>query len=196
MTTDRQRRANRVNARSSTGPKTVAGKTRSAQNALRHRLNVSVLSDPALAPMAEEMARSIAGPGADAEALEHARRIAETQVDLIRVRDSRRRLIAGLLADPKYQPRRVLRQQLRLMKTIDRIERLRGAPFKILEIQEMNYPGPLEGDEKLAAIVEERSPQLAALDRYERRALSATQVRDPCLRRERLLPAQQLMYVI
>ena len=87
MTTDRQRRANRANAKSSTGPKTAAGKARAAQNALRHGLNVSVLSDPLLAPWSEAMARRIAGPDADAEALDWARRIAEAQVDLNRVRD-------------------------------------------------------------------------------------------------------------
>ena len=96
----------------------MAGKARSAQNALCHGLNVSVLTDPALAPIAEAMARRIAGPDADAEAPEQARRIAEVQVDINRVRDSRRRLIAGFLIDPKYQPLPVLRQQLRLMKRL------------------------------------------------------------------------------
>jgi hypothetical protein len=95
LTTDRERRANRANAKSSTGPKTARGEARSAQNALRHGLNVSKLSDPALAPLAEAMARRIAGPNANAEALEGARRIAEAQVDLNRVRGSRRRLITG-----------------------------------------------------------------------------------------------------
>jgi hypothetical protein len=172
LTTDRQQRANRANAKSSTGPKTAPGKARSAQNALRHGLNISVLSDPALAPLAEAIARKIAGPNADAEALECARRIGEAQLDLDRVRDSRRRSITRLLTDPKYQPLSVLRQQLRLMKTIDRMERLRDAPFAIDEIEEMIRLEPLEGDEKLAAIVEEKALQLAAFDRYERRALS------------------------
>lgn len=36
----------------------------------------------------------------------------------------------------------------------------------------MICPKPLEGDEKLAAIVEDRVSELAAFDRYERRALS------------------------
>jgi len=172
LTTHRQRRANRANAKSSTGPRTAAGKTRSAQNALRHGLNVSVLTDLSLAPFAEAMARRIASPDADAEALEQARRIAEAQVDVNRVRDSRRRLISGLLTDPSYQPLRALRQQLRRMKEIDRMERFRGAPFEIDEIEEMIYLQPLERDEKFAAIIEERTSQLAALDRYERRALS------------------------
>lgn len=134
MTSDLQQRANRANAESSTGPKTAPGKARSAQNAFRHGLNISVLSDPALAPLAEEMARRIAGPNADAEALECARWIAEAQVDLNRVRDCRTRSITTVWTEPNLEP--------------------------------------LEGDEKLAAIVEERASRLAAFDRYERRALS------------------------
>ena len=87
MTSDRRQRANRANAKSSTGPKTAAGKARAAQNAFRHGLNVPVLSDPLLAPEIEAMARRICGPDADAETLEWARRIAEAQIDLNRVRD-------------------------------------------------------------------------------------------------------------
>ncbi len=135
MTTDSQRRANRANAKSSTGPKTAAGKARAAQNALRHGLNVPISSDPALSPLAEAIASRIAGSDADEQMLEHARRIAEAQVDLNRVRNHRRRLIAGLLDDP-------------------------------------SYGNPLGGDEKFAAIVEENATRLAAIDRYERRALS------------------------
>jgi hypothetical protein len=172
LTTGRQQRANRAEAKSSTGPKTVPGRARSAQNALRHGLNVSVLSDPALAPLAEAIALRIAGPDADAEALEQARRIAEAQVDLNRARGSRRRLITGLLTDPTYQPLQVLTRRLRLMKMLDRMERSRGALFQIEEIEEMICPGPLEGDEKLAAIIEDRVSDLTAFDRYERRAPS------------------------
>jgi hypothetical protein len=122
--------------------------------------------------MAEAIARTIAGPDIDAEALERARRIAEAQVDLDRVRGVRRRLIAELLTDSEYQPLRVLRQQLRLMKTIDRLERARSGAFQIDEIEKLVHLEPLEGDAKLASILEEKISEFAALDRYERRALS------------------------
>jgi hypothetical protein len=102
LTNDRQQRANRANAKSSTGPKTAAGKARAAQNALRHGLNVPISSDPALSPLAQAIATSIAGADADEQMLERARRIAEAQVDLNRVRSHRRRLIAGLFDDPRY----------------------------------------------------------------------------------------------
>jgi len=156
-------RANRMNAKSSTGPKTAAGKSRSAQNALRHGLNLSVSADPALARGVETMANNIAGPRANAEALERARRIAEAQVDLNRVRAHRRSVIVRILADPDYQarPARVLRQQLRLMNWFDRL---------IAEFGEMAQP--LEGDDKIAAILADRARELEVLDRYERRALS------------------------
>jgi len=172
LTTDRQQRANRTNAKSSTGPKTATGKARSAQNALRHGLNLSVLSDPALEPQVEVMARKIAGRGANAEVMERARRIAEAQVDLNRVRDCRRRLFLGFSTDPNYHSLQVLRRQLRVIETIYRVGRLRGAPFEIDDVEDMISPRPLEGEQELAAILGERVSQLAALDQYERRAWS------------------------
>ena len=85
MTSERRQRANRANARSSTGPKTAGGKARSAQNAFRHGLNVPVLSDPSLAPEVEAIARRICAPYENGETLEWARRIAEAQVEAVTV---------------------------------------------------------------------------------------------------------------
>jgi hypothetical protein len=59
VTTERKRAANRRNARSSTGPRTAAGKARVAQNALRHGLNVAVADDPLLTEEVERIAHAI-----------------------------------------------------------------------------------------------------------------------------------------
>jgi hypothetical protein len=176
MTSDRQQRANRVNARSSTGPKSAAGKARAGQNAFRHGLNVPVRSDPLLAPEIEAMARKIIGPYGDAETMEGARRIAEAQFDLNRVRNRRRLLITQFLINPYFVPRHIRRLQLwGLHLALD--ARFRALPKEVYKIEvhklkELFSPMPSGSEDKLATILRERTSELAALDRYERRALS------------------------
>jgi hypothetical protein len=172
LTSDRRQCANRANAKSSTGPKTRAGKARAAQNAFRHGLNVPVLSDPSLAPEVAAIARRISRPYENGETLEWARRIAEAQVDLTRVRNSRRQLITRLFVDPTYRPAQVYRQQLRVAKMLLGGYCPRTLPIDVDAIRDMLSPKPLEGEEKLAIILEEKISEIAALDRYERRAVS------------------------
>jgi hypothetical protein len=86
--------ANRANAKASTGPKTARGKTRAAQNALRHGLSLPILEGQALSVEAESLAREFAGEGATLENLEHARRVAAAQIDLVRIRQARYELLA------------------------------------------------------------------------------------------------------
>jgi hypothetical protein len=100
MTSAHRRDANRRNARASTGPRTAAGKARSARNALRHGLSVSACGDPSWSEEIEALARAIAGTGADAERLELACRIAEAQTDVIRARAARRQLYPEVLREP------------------------------------------------------------------------------------------------
>jgi hypothetical protein len=171
MTSDRQQRANRANAKSSTGPKTVTGKARAAQNAFRHGLNVPVRSDPLLRPEIEAMARRISGPHADAETMEGARRIAEAQFDLNRVRKSRRLLITQYLDNPGFVPRHVSIQRLRLLH-LALGARFRRPTVAIPKIKEIFRPMPPESEEKLATILRQKISELTTLDRYERRALS------------------------
>jgi hypothetical protein len=76
LTSDRKIKANRANARASAGPKTAVGRARAAKNALRHALSLPVCSIPALSEQVEVLARKIAGPGANAETQELARRVA------------------------------------------------------------------------------------------------------------------------
>jgi hypothetical protein len=118
------------------------------------------------------MAHEICGSDADAETLEWARRIAEAQVDLNRVRNSRRQLITRLFVDPGFQPTQVHQQQLRVAKMVLGGKPSRTLPLVVDEVRDMLSPKPLEGEEKLASILEEKISEFAALDRYERRALS------------------------
>ena len=175
MTSDRQQRANRANAKSSTGPKTAAGKARAAQNAFRHGLNVSVRSDPLLAEI-EAMARKISGPYGDAESMEGARRIAEAQFDLNRVRNRRRLLIRQFLVDPYFVPRHIRRLQLwglhLALGARFRVLPIEAHKIEVHKIKELFSPMPPESEEKLATILRQKTSELAALDRYERRALS------------------------
>jgi hypothetical protein len=101
-------RASRDNARRSTGPNTSAGKARARRNARRHGLTLPVLSDPALAPEVDDLARAIErsvlahARGAAPDARRHALacRIAEAVIDLRRVRAAKLPLVAALHADP------------------------------------------------------------------------------------------------
>src|SRR5262245_21474598 len=99
MTSLRKLHANRRNARRCTGPRTAAGKARSAQNARRHGLTRPARADPVLARRIEVLARAILnvggteyGAATDADCRAWAERIAVAQIDLIRVRQARRAL--------------------------------------------------------------------------------------------------------
>jgi hypothetical protein len=91
--------ANRANARASTGPKTAHGRAHSVRNARRHGLSLPVLVDPGLSGEVEALACEIAGADANPVIHELARRIAEAQVDLRRVRSARRDLLSSALSD-------------------------------------------------------------------------------------------------
>jgi hypothetical protein len=91
----RKLQANRANARHSTGPKSPAGKARSARNARRHGLGIAIRSDPTLAAAIESLARSIAGAQANADDMALARNIAEAQIGLIRIQRVRLELLAA-----------------------------------------------------------------------------------------------------
>jgi hypothetical protein len=86
MTSSEQIDANRKNGARSRGPRTSTGKARSSQNAIRHGLTVSILKDSTLRPEAEKLALALAGPDAGSARFIQALRIAEAQLDLVRIR--------------------------------------------------------------------------------------------------------------
>jgi hypothetical protein len=97
MSSERKSRANRANARKSTGPKTPRGKARAAANARRLGLSVPVLADPVLSDRVAAFTCEIAGETSNDNIRELARRIAEAQIALQRVRQARHQFLAARL---------------------------------------------------------------------------------------------------
>jgi hypothetical protein len=176
MTSPARVRANRRNAQRSTGPRSSAGKTRVSRNALRHGLSLSVVRIPEADAAAAELAQLIAGNDVDLERLDLARRIADAQLDLCRVRRSRIALLEKPLDRlPKSKGRNNVSTLLRLAtKVLDTGgDPYWGEQLRAFERQ-MSQPvaAPVKTETQLASIIAKRSGELERLDRYERRALS------------------------
>jgi hypothetical protein len=167
LTSDRKIKANRTNARASTGPQTAQGRTRSARNALRHGLSLPVCSDPALCEEVEALAREIAGADANPEIHELARRVAEAQIDLRRVRYARHQLLSHALSNPYYDSRENMRKKVAVICSLLRP----NAPDVPLAAVEKYLTSTPEGPQKFAIILSQEAKRLLAMDRYERLAL-------------------------
>jgi hypothetical protein len=130
-----------------------------------------VLSDPALSAEVDRLAGEIAGPDADPELRELARRIAEAEVDALRVRRGRQDLIAGAMANPDYQsPVAPQRHVARLVRAANEVGVSIPIPPTLGEGPARKVPKDHHG--KMAIVLFDLGNRLAVLDRYERRALS------------------------
>jgi hypothetical protein len=151
VTSQRKIEANRRNARLSTS---LSGKARSARNARQHGLAVPIWSDPLLTKDAESLARAIAGPKASPRLMTAARRVAEAQATVAKVR---RYVVKAI--EPGYDRLSFFPQHGRVT--------VRPPTRKVLEL--LHGPPCLE---KLAVVLKDVSKDAEAIDRYERRALS------------------------
>lgn len=89
MTSEARIRANRRNALKGTGPRTLAGKTRSRRNALRHGLAATKLVDATLTSASRQLAKALCGNVEDRSLFERALLVAESEFVLFRIRSVR-----------------------------------------------------------------------------------------------------------
>ena len=165
MISARKLRANRANSRRSTGPKTIAGRATAARNSRRHGLAIPTPLDPTLSAQVDAMAQMIAGSDSP-ELVELARRIAEAELDVIRVRRARKELLCqALSASPdRLVGSRRLQQRLELL--------VRAAKGRLLPTQFSEALNRMEAENERLKKLPFFGREFATIDRYERRALS------------------------
>jgi hypothetical protein len=148
MASPRKIIANRENARRSTGPRNLASKARAAQNSMRHGLSVSLVHAQEMSSEIERLAVALAGSRRDPGALEQARIAAEGELEFQRVRAYRKFLLDE--------------------KTGEIAARAPGAAGKNRDCS----VSAKANHEQTARAIARALPELAALERYEKRALS------------------------
>jgi hypothetical protein len=169
MISARKLRANRANSRRSTGPRTIAGRATAARNSRRHGPAIPIPSDPALSAEVDAMAQMIAGNDSP-ELIALARRIAEAEADVIRVRRARKELLSQTLLASRGQPigPRRLRQRLELLdRAVGITTEARMLPTELSDALIR-----MEAKEERLKVLPFFGREFAIIERYERRALS------------------------
>jgi hypothetical protein len=151
MTSLRKIEANRRNARASTGPRTREGKIRSARNARRHGLAISILSEPQGDERTRALARELVGENPTQQELNAAIRVAEAQLEIVRIRQARGSLISPPPGDAKLPI---------------------GKRQKLIAGRGGENGAASVTAQELGLILADLAKTFKAIDRYERRALS------------------------
>ena len=116
MATEKQIRANRENAKRSTGPKSLAGRLRSSRNALRHGLSVLTAADFPAGTQAYSFVELLTPEGASQLQTLAAMEMAQAQAQLLRIAAVRKTLLATLdLQFPSHE-------QVRHLAALERYE--------------------------------------------------------------------------
>jgi hypothetical protein len=121
-----------------------------------------------LSEQVEALAREITGESTRDGIYELARRVAEPQIDLQRVRYARHQFLADRLNNRYYESRASTREKVSFIRNL---LRPRAPEIPVAVLSEYLNTTP-QGPAKLATILLQEAAQLQAFDRYERRALS------------------------
>src|SRR5262249_38703403 len=116
----------------------------------------------------EALAREIAGPQANARIQGLARRVAEAQIDLRRVRHARHQLLSDALSDDYYESEVTTRAKVKFL--ISEILRPNAPEISMAALTKFLTSTP-QGPDKFATILSEEAKRLLAMHRYERLAL-------------------------
>jgi len=162
MTSAARIRANRENARRSTGPRTAAGKQRASANARRHGLAISIDGTPEQSAEVEQLARLIAGASANDECLHLARKIAAAEVDLKRIQRARHAVEKVMVEDPEAW----------VDQTVPQFHFRRGTSKDLSQVLIAVRLAQAKATNARSPAFSDWSRTLRLLDRYERRALS------------------------
>jgi hypothetical protein len=167
MASERQIAANRRNARKSTGPRSGAGKNRSSRNAYRHGLTLSITSTAAFAKQLDKFVREISDT-TDAIVLERARAIAQSELDLARVRRAKVALIERGAVFGELDPPQAFSTVTQIIRILNALDwgRVASLPAPVHSSTTM----PSQEPYRLAEAVRRVLPELRKLDRYEHRA--------------------------
>jgi hypothetical protein len=167
MASERQIAANRRNARKSTGPRSGAGKKRASRNAYRHGLTLSITSSAAFAKQLEKLARKIASDTENAIVLEHARAIAQAELDLARVRRAKVSLIEGASAFGELDPPQAFSAVTQIKRFFNALDR---GKLILPKLSDSSATMPSQEPYRSAEAIRRVLPELRRLGRYERRA--------------------------
>jgi len=125
MATEKQIAANRANAARSTGPKTRMGRRASSNNALKHGLSCPLPIDGAISTTVDCLTCALVDDTATDDKHIAARRVAQAQIELSRVRTVRATLMASLDFG------RCNVSELRHLVLLDRYERVARAKRRL-----------------------------------------------------------------
>jgi hypothetical protein len=131
-------------------------------------LSLPVCRDAVLSEEVQALANEIAGADTTIEIRELARRVAEAQIDLRRVRSARHQLLSRNLNNPQYDSLQNARSKIALIRSVLRRKNFELNFEDITEFLRDVPKGPL----KFAVVISHEARQLSTFDRYERRALS------------------------